>query len=81
MKCAKCGEHIHCTGLGGAPLPTLCDKCTYDDSDSADFRAFRRQVLISIVSGEQDNILWENDDYLKTMWTIADRIARAEPKE
>jgi len=78
MKCTKCGGDIHCTGWGGAPLPTLCDKCTYGDTNSADFRAFRRQVLLAIVGGYGPGVELNN---AVNWWATADRIARAEPKE
>jgi len=85
MKCEKCGEEFHHTGLGGAPIPTVCDKCEYIDCGEwespaivGDFRAFRRQVLLGILNGRRlDLDQWPVGD----MWKDADRIARAEPKE
>jgi hypothetical protein len=55
----------------------VCEKCGKNFAyDYADLRAFRRQVLLSIVRTGHWRI-----DGLKELWETADRIARAEPKE
>lgn len=56
----------------------VCEKCGKNFAyDYADLRAFRRQVLLSLVSQ------WDGSCEVdaERVWALADRIARAEPKE
>lgn len=57
----------------------VCEKCGKNFAyDYADLRAFRRQVLLALLSRRSTDI--ESMKELK-WWESADRIARAEPKE
>lgn len=77
MKCDKCGEvFMNTPGHEG-----VCPRCFYFDESNSDFRAFRRQVLLSLMSSDTSTTFMATEDYIKTAWDFADRIARAEPKE
>jgi len=79
MICAKCATQFNRSQV----INGECPNCRYYDEDfdtdeKADFRAFRRQVLLAVLSGRRMDLCdWIPED----MWADANRIARAEPKE
>jgi hypothetical protein len=79
MKC-ECGVVL-------LPPARICYGCGKDyrpstkKRETQDFRAFRRQVLLSLMSSDTSTTFMATEDYIKTAWDFADRIARAEPKE
>ena len=83
VKCDKCDDSGLDTVFSVGPL-SMCKECYdyYQIGLGSDFRAFRRQVLLAAIASDTTAGTFDvTDDYIRKAWELADRIARAEPKE